>query len=118
MYWDCIGTFDIAGKIDSERTRNRVFAMDIRGWKNGYRRLNEDNYDMESRARWSSVWGRDAKPDLPAASDTTDNEESSHEDDEESDHEDYDESEDEDEEESDHEDDEESDHEDDEESEG
>ncbi|KAF1810561.1 hypothetical protein P152DRAFT_515738 [Eremomyces bilateralis CBS 781.70] len=82
MYWDCLGTFEIAGKIDWERTRNRVFAMNIRKWKDGYRMLNENNYDMEASARWSSGWGGDAEPDLAAASDTTDNDESDHEDDE------------------------------------
>jgi hypothetical protein len=86
MYWTSSGTVDVAGKIDWKRTRNQVFAKNIRWWKDQYRMLNEDNYDVESRARWSSGWGGDAKPDLAAASDTTGNEDS--DDDEELDEED------------------------------
>jgi hypothetical protein len=82
MYWDCAGTFDIAGKLDWERTHNRVFAMNIRGWKDKYRSLNEANYDAEASNRWGS-WQRYASPDRAAESDTTDDETSDQTDDEE-----------------------------------
>ncbi|KAI9683452.1 MAG: hypothetical protein M1822_005992 [Bathelium mastoideum] len=71
MHWDCAGRFDIAGELDWERTRNRVFSMHIRRWKDNYRQLNEANYDAENRGRWGG-WTQDAKPDRAAVSDTTD----------------------------------------------
>lgn len=81
MYWNCVGTFDIAGKLDWERTQNRVFAKNIRGWKDRYRRLNKANYDAEARNRWGG-WQRYASPDRAAESDTTNDETSNREDEE------------------------------------
>jgi hypothetical protein len=82
MFWDGAGTFGIAGKIDWERTRNRVFMKNIRGWKDRYRELNAANYNVESITRWSSGWARPARPDPAADSDTTIDGPSDQEDDE------------------------------------
>jgi hypothetical protein len=71
MYWDCYGTFEIAGKVDVERTRNQVLKKNIRAWKDQYRMLNEANYSEECSSRWSGAFRQSVEPDPAAGSDTT-----------------------------------------------
>ena len=80
MYCTYVGKFDIVGKLDREKTRNQVFKMSIRKWKDNYRTLNEANWDAECKNKWGG-WTQDAKPDPAAESDTTNDEPSDQEDD-------------------------------------
>lgn len=56
MYWDSLGTFELAGKPNRGRAGKR--KVDVSGWKRKYRMLNEANYDRECAERWGK-WGDD-----------------------------------------------------------
>ncbi|EJD37631.1 hypothetical protein AURDEDRAFT_173294 [Auricularia subglabra TFB-10046 SS5] len=61
LVWDCCsGAIAFAGVRNSEKTLNTEDEDDVRGWKDEYWRLNEENYEHESRARWPG--GRSYSP--------------------------------------------------------
>lgn len=57
MYWDCLGKFELVGKKDAAASRNRVFAMNVPGWKSQFWAINDSNYERESAARWGGGGG-------------------------------------------------------------
>ncbi|KAK2760706.1 hypothetical protein FQN54_001941 [Arachnomyces sp. PD_36] len=72
MYWDCYGTFELVGKKNVKGAGNKAaLAKEVRGWKDGYRELNEKNWDAECSNRWGGFQIY-AKADKPAESDTSD----------------------------------------------
>ena len=71
MSWGCTGTFELAGKLDADMSRNKGFRDEVvRTCKSEYRQLNQSNYEVESVSRWGR-WGGVARPDRPEGSDTT-----------------------------------------------
>ena len=73
MYWDCLGTFQITGKKDRERSMNRVWSKSIPTWKSKFYELNQENYDRENASRWGNggFYRRRSRPERN--SDTEDN---------------------------------------------
>lgn len=59
MYWDCLGRFELVGKKDADASRNRVFAMNVPGWKRQFWAINDSSYERERVGRWGggSGWG-------------------------------------------------------------
>ncbi len=57
MYWDCLGKFELVGKKDADASRNRVFAMNVPGWKSQFWAINDSSYERESAARWGGGGG-------------------------------------------------------------
>ncbi len=58
MYWDGLGKFELVGKKDADASRNRVFAMNVPGWKSQFWAINDSSYERERAARWGGGgWG-------------------------------------------------------------
>ncbi|KAJ4482600.1 hypothetical protein J3R30DRAFT_3286718 [Lentinula aciculospora] len=68
MQW--MGTFDFAGKHDTEKSRNVVWVKSIPHWKRVWRGYNWHNYEVANRARWGK-WGGETRNEKAADSDTT-----------------------------------------------
>lgn len=56
MYWDCLGEFRLAGKVDEAASRKRVFQKDVPEWKSEFWSINDANYENERVGRWGG-WG-------------------------------------------------------------
>lgn len=66
MYWDCIGEFDLVGKLDATSSVNEDLADEVSGWKDEYWSLNESNYERERVGRWAGGGfhgGDDSEPE-------------------------------------------------------
>lgn len=61
MYWDCVGIFQIVGKKDIERSKNRVWSKNVLTWKSKFYELNQENYDAESVERWGGYYHRSSR---------------------------------------------------------
>lgn len=72
MYWDCLGTFNVTGKLDVASSRNKVFTKNVPGWKKEYWSLNDSNYESEGVGRWGGGggWGYRSESRVELNSDT------------------------------------------------
>ncbi len=57
MYWNCLGHFDLVGKLDKASSRNPVSSETVAGWKDEYWSLNDSNYERERVGRWGGGRG-------------------------------------------------------------
>lgn len=72
MYWDCLGRFELVGKRDEDASRNRVFAMNVPGWKSQFWAINDSSYERERVGRWGGGggWGYGGDDEKESNSDT------------------------------------------------
>ena len=55
MYWDCLGEFDLGGKLDSNSSSGEELTDEVSGWKDEYWSLNDSNYERERKGRWGGA---------------------------------------------------------------
>ncbi|KAK4697578.1 hypothetical protein P7C71_g518, partial [Lecanoromycetidae sp. Uapishka_2] len=57
MYWDCLGDFDLVGKLDEAASRNLDFVGSVEMWKDEYWSINDASYERARVSRWGDGGG-------------------------------------------------------------
>ncbi|KAL8693887.1 MAG: hypothetical protein Q9218_001352, partial [Villophora microphyllina] len=70
MYWDCLGKFELAGKLDLNASHGLYSDDSVSGWKSQYHSLNDLNYERERVGRWGGGWGYGGHSEPESNSDT------------------------------------------------
>ncbi|KAI4259157.1 MAG: hypothetical protein L6R42_004716 [Xanthoria sp. 1 TBL-2021] len=70
MYWDCLGEFDLQGKLEAGSSEDGDLEGGVEDWKHEYWSINDANYERERVGRWGGWAGDSDDDEVESNSDT------------------------------------------------